>query len=60
MKKYSKVLKQNIEYNEKTEIVSCSDGVQYSKDEQNKIISLTDNDKRNIHKVKKLFKGVIE
>ena len=57
MKRYSKILNQEIEQNERG--IICNDGVKYSLDELKNIKNCNDETKRCLHKIKLMFNGEI-
>lgn len=57
MKRYSKILNQEIEQNENG--IICSDGVKYSLNELKNIKNCDDDTKRCLHKIKLLFNGEV-
>jgi hypothetical protein len=59
LKKYSKILKQNISVDTKNKMVSTDDGCLYKETELNLLKNLSEKQKYKIHLVKKMFDGVI-
>lgn len=57
--KYSEILKQGITLDTRTGTATAEDGTVYSKDELNLLYGCSDEMKIKIHKVKKVFQGVI-
>lgn len=58
-KKYSDKLEQEIAYNQRTGVVYCSDGVQYTPQEMAIIKAHGGDYPKEVHLIKKIFDGVI-
>ena len=59
MKKHSKILNQNIEFDEVNQTVTTNDGCFYNKSELGIIKNISDDMKRKVHLVKKYFQGEV-
>lgn len=59
LKRYSKILQQDIEVDHEAGILTTEDGAIYTQFELSCLQGLDDNQKRYIHYVKRLFKGEI-
>lgn len=59
MKKYSKILKQNISVDNKNKTLSTDDGCFYNSSELKLLKDSNDNQKLKVHLTKKIFNGIV-